>query len=231
MRIGEVADLTGLNVSNIRFYERKGLLSPVREEESRYRDYTKEDVRRIKKILLYRKMGISIETIYLLLHGQAEIRTVLERQSLELRQQMDNLQGAMELCRMVLEDGELDDGKLEGYLHYVHEEESRGRQFARAEELLEDIAQYTKENVFRWNPGIVWLFQRPWVARILSLGLWFLVLAVPFAHLAGVILEGEPLRIPLLLVYGALLVIYGMGFLRFRRARQEFLDSREGGEK
>ena len=61
MRISEVAGLTGLNVSNIRFYERKGLLTPVREEESRYRDYTEEDVRRIKRILLYRKMGIPVE--------------------------------------------------------------------------------------------------------------------------------------------------------------------------
>ncbi len=230
MRISEVAGLTGLNVSNIRFYEKKGLLTPVREEESRYRDYTEEDVRRIKRILLYRKMGIPVETIYLLLHGQAETSTVLERQSLELRQQMENLQGALELCRMVLRDGELEDGKLEGYLSYVHEEEGRGKQFAKAEELLEDIADYTKENVFRWNPGIVWLFQRPWLARLLSLGLWFLVLAVPLDHLFRVFREGEPLRIPLLLVYGVMIVVYGMGFLRFRKARQEFL-SGEGRKK
>ena len=38
MRIGEVAKRTGLNVSNVRFYERKGLLAPVREEESNYRE-------------------------------------------------------------------------------------------------------------------------------------------------------------------------------------------------
>ena len=30
MRISEAANLTGLNISNIRFYERKGLLKPVR---------------------------------------------------------------------------------------------------------------------------------------------------------------------------------------------------------
>lgn len=32
MRISEVADRTGLNISNVRFYERKGLLTPDREE-------------------------------------------------------------------------------------------------------------------------------------------------------------------------------------------------------
>lgn len=44
MRIGEIAKRTGLNISNIRFYERKGLLAPKREQDSQYRDYTEEDV-------------------------------------------------------------------------------------------------------------------------------------------------------------------------------------------
>ncbi len=44
MRIGEIAKRTGLNISNIRFYERKGLLTPKREQDSQYRDYTEEDV-------------------------------------------------------------------------------------------------------------------------------------------------------------------------------------------
>ena len=46
MRISEVAKETGLSVSNIRFYEKKGLLSPERKEESNYRDYTEEDIKR-----------------------------------------------------------------------------------------------------------------------------------------------------------------------------------------
>ena len=37
MKISEAAKLTGLNVSSIRFYERKGLLMPQREDGSKYR--------------------------------------------------------------------------------------------------------------------------------------------------------------------------------------------------
>lgn len=69
MKIGEVANETGLSISNIRFYEKKGLLVPSRNEESGYRDYTAEDVNRLKTILLYRKMGLPIETIYLVFQG------------------------------------------------------------------------------------------------------------------------------------------------------------------
>ena len=57
MRISEAAKITGLSVSNIRFYEKKGLLAPVREEESKYRDYAKEDIAQLKRIILYRKMN------------------------------------------------------------------------------------------------------------------------------------------------------------------------------
>ena len=34
-------------------------------------DYTDEDVQRIRQILLYRKMGISVETIELILKGSS----------------------------------------------------------------------------------------------------------------------------------------------------------------
>ena len=44
MRIGEIAEKTGLSVSNIRFYEKKGLIGPNREEESKYRNYTDSDL-------------------------------------------------------------------------------------------------------------------------------------------------------------------------------------------
>ena len=45
MRIGEIAQLTGLSVSNIRFYEKKGLIGPQREDGSKYRNYTEDDLR------------------------------------------------------------------------------------------------------------------------------------------------------------------------------------------
>ena len=102
MKISEAAELAGLKASNVRFYERKGLLAPARKEDSRYRDYSMEDVQRIRQILLYRKMGISIDTIYLLLNEKAGVKDVLQRQQQELKQQMEDLQGAMDLCSLIL---------------------------------------------------------------------------------------------------------------------------------
>ena len=64
MKIGEVAKKTGLNVSNIRFYERKGLLEPERKGDGNYREYSEEDIFRLKGILLYRKMEPVLEDAF-----------------------------------------------------------------------------------------------------------------------------------------------------------------------
>lgn len=48
MKIGQAAQLTGLTISNIRFYERKGLLEPERNDQSKYRNYSEQDIRRLK---------------------------------------------------------------------------------------------------------------------------------------------------------------------------------------
>lgn len=81
MKIGEAAKETGLSISNIRFYEKKGLLEPEREAESRYRNYTQEDILRIKKIIVFRKMDLSVEQIDAMLKGRADAREVLKIRS------------------------------------------------------------------------------------------------------------------------------------------------------
>ena len=71
MKIGQAAQLTGLTISNIRFYERKGLLEPERNDQSKYRNYSEQDIRRLKQIILYRKMNMPIEKIALMLDDPA----------------------------------------------------------------------------------------------------------------------------------------------------------------
>ncbi len=226
MRIGEVAELTGLNISNIRFYERKGLLLPVREKESKYRNYTQEDVSRIKKILLYRKMGIAVETIYLLLEGEADLTIVLERQRQELAAQMENLQGAMDLCCMVLKEERIDEEKLDEYLNYMHEEEEKGKKFAQMEELLEDIVEYTKIEMLFREPCIAWLVRKPWIAKTVSILIWAAILAVPLINVYAYAFQGGELKLYLIVCYGIIIAIYAAGFLAFRRAQKKEREER-----
>ena len=222
MRIGEIAKLTGLNISNIRSYERKGLLCPEREEDSKYRDYTEADVLRVKEIMLYRKMGISIETIYLLINKQVNQKDVLLRQQKILQDEIRNLKGSMELCQMLLRDGNLEvkENQIDQYLDYVHQEEEKGVGFAKVEELLEDITEYTREGILSWNPIRVWLYKQSWTSVVFTLFFWGLIIMVPMSHLIDVYLKRTTLNIPFLFMYGSIVVIYYLGFRKFRKAKR-----------
>ncbi len=159
MRIGEVAERTGLSISNIRFYEKKGLIEPDREQQSKYRDYTEADVKRLKEIILYRKMDFPIETIGLLIGREVVASDAIEQQLLDLREKQKAIQGSIDLCQKVIEDGAYENLEVETYLNYVKEEEAKGKKFAYMDELLIDFAEFTQFNRIAGDPYIGWVFR------------------------------------------------------------------------
>jgi MerR family transcriptional regulator, copper efflux regulator len=64
MRIGEAARRAGVNVQTIRFYERRGLLSPARRLASGYRDYPPGEVRRVVAVKRAQKLGFTLSEIH-----------------------------------------------------------------------------------------------------------------------------------------------------------------------
>lgn len=186
MRISEAADITGLSASNIRFYEKKGLLTPKRNEESQYRDYSQEDIVRLKKILLYRKTGLPIETIYLLLNNEMTLEKALQRQRQELLSQKETIEGSLALCRKLLEtSGKEPD--VDVYLNYVFEKEQQGFRFAPLEELLEEISDFSGLSrfvaCFGADPRTGGLFAKPWVKRMIAAFLTVLVMSIGIAQI------------------------------------------------
>ena len=169
MKIGEVANETGLSISNIRFYEKKGLLAPSRKEESGYRDYRVEDVNRLKTILLYRKMGLTIETIYLVFQGSISLELALERQTEELRKQKEEIAASLELCQKILKDTNLEKINVDTYLDFVAIEEEKGNHFIEIQEIIDDFTEYTGLRNFVSGNGIVVRFiNNPKVMRVVS---------------------------------------------------------------
>ena len=174
MKIGEVANETGLSVSNIRFYEKKGLLAPARKEDSGYRDYTTEDVSRLKTILLYRKMGLPIETIYLVFQGSITLEVALERQTEELRKQKEEITTSLELCQKVLNDTNSERINVDTYLEFVATEEEKGNHFVEIQEILDDFSEYTGLRNFVPGNGVVTRFvNNPKVMRVIS-AIWLM---------------------------------------------------------
>lgn len=93
LSIGEVAARTGLNVSAIRFYERRGLL-PEPDRVGGQRRYAPADLRRIGAIAAGRRAGLSLDEIGTLLASTdagAPVRDPLRVLAADKLQEVDSV--------------------------------------------------------------------------------------------------------------------------------------------
>lgn len=103
--IREVTEITGITVNALRYYDRKGLLHPtVRNSEGRKEWlYDDETVRRAKRILLLRKIGIPVESIAKAIEKADKMDEVILRSRLEeLREERQFLDEQISLAGMLL---------------------------------------------------------------------------------------------------------------------------------
>ena len=61
LTIQEVSQATGLSTHTLRYYERIGLIHPIRREGNSHRHYTNDDVGWIEFLLKLRATGMSIK--------------------------------------------------------------------------------------------------------------------------------------------------------------------------
>ena len=83
MTVKELEQALGMSRANIRFYEKEGLLSPLRLENG-YRDYTPDDLETLRKIKLLRQLQVSVEDIRALQQGGKELTALLAAQEEDL---------------------------------------------------------------------------------------------------------------------------------------------------
>ncbi|MCZ6708111.1 MAG: heavy metal-responsive transcriptional regulator [Chloroflexi bacterium] len=63
MRIGQLADETGVTTKTIRYYEGIGLLPPPARQPSGYRSYASADIDRLDFVAKAKALGLSLEEI------------------------------------------------------------------------------------------------------------------------------------------------------------------------
>lgn len=129
MKIKQVEELVGITSKNIRFYEEQGLLQPRRTENG-YRDYRQEDVEQLKRIKLFRKLGVPVEQIGKLFQGRISVNDCLENQEAVLKREQDNIEKLCVLTHEMLA-GSLSIEKLDSdyWLDEVEKMEKEGIDF------------------------------------------------------------------------------------------------------
>lgn len=98
MKIKDVESKVGISKANIRFYEKEGLISPERNDENNYREYTMRDVEQLERIKVLRILGVPIFDIRELQKGNITLDTVMTHRLKAISDEEKNLEAIRRVC-------------------------------------------------------------------------------------------------------------------------------------
>lgn len=103
--IREVTEKTGITVNALRYYDSKGLLHPTVRNSGGRKEWLYDDgaVRRAKRILLLRRIGIPVESIAMVLDNADRMDEKILRSRLEeLREERKEIDEQISVANMLL---------------------------------------------------------------------------------------------------------------------------------
>ena len=191
MRINKVEELVGITKKNIRFYEEKGLLNPVRNAENGYREYSEEDVAFLQKIKLLRQLSIPIEEILKLQQGYLTLEDCMRRHIIALEREEENIKQKKSICKQLEVSGEqIANIDTEKYLLLMQEMEKEGVRFMN----VKQTDKRRKAPIIAAVVMIIFMMGMiallAWAAKVDPIPIPFLlmIMAIPGAVIIGVLL-------------------------------------------
>jgi DNA-binding transcriptional MerR regulator len=147
MAIKEVEQTLRIPRANIRFYEKKNLIHPERGANA-YREYSEEDVATLKKIIILRKIGISVGDIEEVLNENVPLSELIDKNIIQLQEQIAELNGALKISQLMKNNQEeLSSFDEAFYWEEIHREEKDGNKFL---DIAKDILHYEKSVFLDW---------------------------------------------------------------------------------
>ena len=207
MKIKQVEELVGITKKNIRFYEEQGLLN-VERADNGYREYCTEDVIRLQKIKLFRKMDISIEEMRNIFEKKKSLQICLDQHLRELEHRKEGIIKMQDICeRLILEH--------------------RSLETLNAEECLEEMEQMEKEGAKFMNVNRTDVHRKKRTGAIVGAA----VMTVLMVFTMGMMLWGnsqDPIPLGMLLLLLAIPLVIIIGTLAALAGRMKEI---EGGEE
>ncbi len=141
MTIKEVEQYLEVPRATVRFYEKEGLIRPERGGNG-YRDYNEEDVEKLRKIIVFRKLGMALTDIEDVLDGAKPLSQAVEENIVNLEKQIEELKGALFVCHKLQEEKEeMETFEVEKYWNVIAEEEKKGNRFL---DIAKDMVRFEK---------------------------------------------------------------------------------------
>lgn len=135
MRIKEVADLVGISVRTLHYYDKIGLLKPDEIAETGYRLYSDDNLSMLQQILFFKELGLPLKKIKEIVHNPSfdrlEALTLHRDMLLEKRRRIDKMVQTIDKTIKHLE-GEIEMSNEEKFTGFDfsenrYEEEARKR--------------------------------------------------------------------------------------------------------
>lgn len=191
MKINEIARRVGMTSKNIRFYEQEGLLTPQRDRENGYRNYSEADEDTLRRIKLMRKLGLPLEEIRQMQSGRLTLSEGMRRQSAALERQRRDLAAAQEFCLLLQSCGE-DFGSMDAdrFLQEMELREKEGTLFVNKQILdhrSKSMAAIVAAGVFALLMlGVIALLIWAWFYDPIPFGIVLGISVIPGALIVGV---------------------------------------------
>lgn len=146
-KIGEFAAMTGMSISKVRFYDKRGLFSGSREENG-YRMFEPEDAFRANAFRVLLQYGFTVDEAITMVdeqQGGEEFRLSLEGQYRDLERRMELLKWRMTKLTSALElidNGDDPDFTLVDMPDQMYVRASHGRDFSVSVENANELAEF-----------------------------------------------------------------------------------------
>lgn len=141
LQVKEVANLVGISVRTLHYYDEIELLTPKETTESGYRLYSDKDLERLQQILFFKELGFSLNKIKKILDDPSfnsyEALHLHKQMLLEKRHRLDNILETIE--KTILHE--------KGEITMTHEEKFTGFNFS--------DNPYEQEARERWGDKVV----------------------------------------------------------------------------
>ncbi len=120
MFINEVENIVGLSKKSIRYYEENGLLNPKRKENSKYRIYSEDDIRKLKTIKFLRELDVSIRELKLLNDQEITLKECLEDKIIKIEKEEENYHSIKDMCKeIILNEDDFDNIDINKYFQKI----------------------------------------------------------------------------------------------------------------
>lgn len=169
IKIGEFADIFGISIKTIRFYESKGLITPsVIDIYSGYRYYDENNIKEMSKILALKNLGLELNEIRAF--DEEKIESKIKEYESKIRKFSDDINilkslskekgGMKNLKTFVNDENVIGKWKLEGIYDSKEDYPNKKSDFEIGIKELYLMPKGEKYWVISWTKGIIYICER-----------------------------------------------------------------------